>query len=117
SRTRPCTWSRVKGFCCAQADRAKTSPIASMRRVSVFRNSIATSQGSRGLGRVFILPQMEGIADFRLAIFEWRLLMGIGRSCQTTSSIVVPLAYDIFVKAHGGTSRVVRGARLAGDRT
>src|SRR5208337_4736823 len=67
SRTRPCTWSRVKGFCCAQAGRAKTSPIASMRRVSVFRNLIATSQGSRGLRRIYgtILPQIGGIATSR----------------------------------------------------
>jgi len=30
---------------------------------------------------------------------------------------VLPLVHDIFVKADGGSSRVVRGARLAGDRT
>jgi hypothetical protein len=30
---------------------------------------------------------------------------------------VLPLLHDIFVKAYGGSSRVVRGARLAGDRT
>jgi hypothetical protein len=30
---------------------------------------------------------------------------------------VLPLVRHTFVKAYGGSSRVVRGARLAGDRT
>jgi len=73
---------RVKGFCCALADRAKTSPIASMRRVIVFQNLIATSQACRGRRRVYgeILPQMRGIGDFRLPIER-------GGGCRTTSSI------------------------------
>ena len=38
------------------------------------------------------------------------------RVCDTKVG-VLPLVHDIFVKAYGGSSRVVRGARLAGDRT
>ena len=38
------------------------------------------------------------------------------RVCDITVG-VLPLVHDIFVKAYNGSSRVVRGARLAGDRT
>jgi hypothetical protein len=66
-RTRLCTWSCVKGFCCAKTGRAKTSPVASMRRVSVLRNLIATSQGCRGLRRNYgeILPHFSGRGLFK----------------------------------------------------
>jgi len=52
-----CSW--VKGFCCAQAGRAKASPAARMRRASVLGNLMATSRGSRGLRRIdgVIIPK------------------------------------------------------------
>ena len=53
SRTKACTWSCVKGFCCAQAGRAKTNVIASVRKVSVLRNLNATSRGCHGLREMY----------------------------------------------------------------
>ena len=53
-----CTWSCVKGSCCALAGSAKTDPVAIMRKVSVFRNLIAALRGCRRLREIYgqILP-------------------------------------------------------------
>jgi hypothetical protein len=48
-------------FGCAQADRAKINPAARMRNVSVLRNLMATSSGSRGLRKIDggIIPKKD----------------------------------------------------------
>ena len=51
-----CAW--VKGFCCAQAGRAKTSSIASMKKVTLLQNRIATSLGCWGLKGIWIIPKI-----------------------------------------------------------
>src|SRR5271157_5262568 len=47
-------------FCCAQAGRAKANAIARVRKVSVLRNLMATSRGSRGLREIdgVIIPKI-----------------------------------------------------------
>ena len=44
-RTRLCTCSCVKAFCCAQAPKAQANPTTSKRKVSVLKDLMATSHG------------------------------------------------------------------------
>jgi hypothetical protein len=69
-------------FCCAQADKAKTNAIASMREVSVLRNPMATSRAVRGLREVQILLQTRGIGTF------------------TTDSVVVQFYVEAALRRH-----------------